>query len=292
MGLLVTGASGQLGGYVLRELAKSSLRVVAWSGARVGSWFGCDVEPVDLADSDRVASAFGQARPTLVIHAGALAAVGECWHDPERARKVNAQGTATLAELAARAGARFLLVSTDLVFDGSRGSYREQDPPSPLSVYGRTKSEAETTVLSSPRNVVARLSLLFGPTVVGRPYFFNEQVQSLRTGKPVTLFKDEWRTPLSLATAARALVRIVHSDYECLLHVGGPERMSRLEMGQRLARYFGADPSAIVAAERDSIPTAEPRPRDTSLDSSRWRELFPDVPWYNWEASLKEMDIR
>jgi len=209
-----------------------------------------------------------------------------------RAQYVNAQATAILAELAEQAGARFLLVSTDLVFDGEKGWYREEDTPSPLSVYGRTKAAAETPVLSIPRSVVVRMSLLFGPSLIGRPYFFDDQVAALREGRPLPLFSDEWRTPLSLATAARALLAIGRSDVRGLLHLGGPERMSRLEMGQRLAVYLGVDASTMVAALRSSMPAGEPRPRDTSLDCSRWRELFSAQPCPNWEQALTEMAIR
>ena len=123
-------------------------------------------------------------------------------------------------------------------------------------------------------------------TLVGRPVFFDEQVAALRQGKTITLFEDEWRTPLSLATAARALLALVPADVRGLLHIGGPERLSRLEMGQRLAAYLGVDPARILAASRESMKAAEPRPRDLSLDSSRWRALFPGEPWLSLEESL------
>ncbi|MCI0681419.1 MAG: sugar nucleotide-binding protein, partial [Gemmataceae bacterium] len=119
--------------------------------------------------------------------------------------------------------------------------------------------------------------------------FFDEQTMALRAGRPVKLFADEWRTPLALATAARALVTVAFSDVTGLLHLGGPERLTRLEMGLRLAARLGADPRLVVAVRRDDIPSPEPRPRDTSLDSSRWRSLFPREPWPSWDESQAEM---
>jgi dTDP-4-dehydrorhamnose reductase len=288
MRLLLTGASGQLGSYVLREIEKCGLDVAAWSGSRAGRLFGVELQPVDLADPDQMATAFRRAAPTVVIHAAAIAAIAECRRDPLRAERVNAAATTLLAELTEQARARLLLVSTDLVFDGEKGWYREQDLPSPLSVYARTKAAAEAPVLALPSGIVLRMSLLFGPSIVGRPYFFDAQVTALREGRPITLFSDEWRTPLSLATAARALLGVVRSDFHGLLHLGGPERMSRLEMGQRLAVHLGADGRGIVAAVRDSVPAAEPRPRDTSLDCSRWRGLFPNQPWPSWQEAMSE----
>jgi dTDP-4-dehydrorhamnose reductase len=289
MRFLVTGASGQLGGYLLREIVKREWPVSAWSGARTGRLFGVELQPVDLSDTGQIRAAFHSAAPTTVISAAAISSMAECRRDPERAQQINTQATALLADLARQAEARFLFVSTDLVFEGEKGWYREQDPPLPLSCYARTKAAAETPVLAVPRSSVVRVSLLFGPSIVGRPYFFDEQVRALRESRPLTLFNDEWRTPLSLATAAQALLAIAQAEVTGILHIGGPERMSRLEMGQRLAAYLQADPSVIVAVPRSGVPAAESRPRDTSLDSSRWRALFPSLPWPSWEQALTEM---
>jgi dTDP-4-dehydrorhamnose reductase len=277
MRILLTGASGQLGSYLRRELQGGDVTV--WNSSR----------EVDLADADAVAAAFSAARPVLVLHAAALATVAECWRAPERAWAVNARGTELLAELADRAGARLLLVSTDLVFNGERGGYREADAVAPLSVYGRSKAAAERATLACRNGVVVRVSLLFGPTLAGRPSFFDQQVRSLRSGEPLTLFRDEWRTPISLPTAAQALVGIARSDHRGLLHLGGPERLSRLEMGQRLARSLGLSDAAIVPATRADAPAPEPRPRDTSLDSSLWRGLFPAAEWPAWDDAMRQV---
>ena len=133
-----------------------------------------------------------------------------------------------------------------------------------------------------------RLSLLYGPSLAGRPNFFGEQVRCLRSGQPISLFKDEWRTPVSFATAAQAVLGIAQSDYAGIIHVGGRERMSRLDMGLRLANHLQVDATAIVAASRETIPAPEPRPRDTSLNSARWRKLFPHHSWPDFEASLAD----
>src|SRR6516225_4949734 len=125
MTLLLTGASGQLGSYMLRELKRGGRDFVAWSGSRNGQHLGVPLLPVDLSDADQVTVAFRQARPSVVVHAAALASVADCLRDPDRARRINVEGSALLAELADKAGARLLCVSTDMVFDGERGGYRE-----------------------------------------------------------------------------------------------------------------------------------------------------------------------
>jgi dTDP-4-dehydrorhamnose reductase len=251
--------------------------------------FGYPLRPVDLADADAVATAFDEAQPDVVVHGAALATVSACQREPARAEQFNAHGSALLAELAEHAKARLLHISTDMVFDGERGGYREDDAVAPLSVYGRTKAAGERAVLAGSRNLVVRVSLLFGPTLIGRPSFFDEQVSALREGRPIPLFHDEWRTPLSLLVAARGLLALAVSDSVGLIHMGGPQRLSRLEMGQRLAAFLHHDPAPIVSAPRLSAPAAEPRPRDLSLDSSRWRRLAPEQSWPAWNDALAEL---
>jgi dTDP-4-dehydrorhamnose reductase len=287
--LLVTGASGNLGAYVVRELQHRGANFALWCGARTGDVLGVPAEPVELADPERIASAFKAARPALIIHAGAVASPAECFRDPTRAVQINVEASAILADGAARAGARLLLISTDLVFDGEQGAYREMDVPRPLSIYGHTKLAAEKAVLLHPRNVVARISLLFGPSLTQRPSFFDEQVSALGERRPCNLFSDEWRTPLGLESAARALIALVYSDFQGTIHVGGPERLSRLEMGLRLARALHRDPSVFAGVSRKSIDSREPRPCDLSLDSTLWKQLFPGEPWPSFEETLGAM---
>ena len=103
------------------------------------------------------------------------------------------------------------------------------------------------------------------------------------------LFADEWRTPLDLATAAKALVALAASDETGIFHVGGPERLSRLEMGQRLARGLGLDARSVRAARRSGVPAPEPRPEDVSLDSSRFRRAFAGLAFPSFEEALRAM---
>jgi dTDP-4-dehydrorhamnose reductase len=251
--------------------------------------FGFRLRPVDLTAPDVVASAFQDARPDVVVHTAALAGVSDCFRDPQRAACINTRGSAILAELAHRAKVPLVHVSTDMVFDGEHAPYREEDAAVPVSVYGRTKAEAERAVLAYPRNTVVRLPLLFGPTQTDQPSFFDQQFLALRKRQRISLFYDEWRTPLSLLVAARALLVLAASGPFGLLHVGGPERLSRLEMGQKLAAFLGCDPGAIEPISRTIIAAAELRQADLSLDSSRWRSLFPHQEWPAWNDALAQL---
>src|SRR5207253_193217 len=108
----------------------------------------------------------------------------------------------------------------------------------------------------------------------------------------ITLFADEWRTPLGLLPAARALHALGRSDFTGTIHLGGPERMSRLEMGQRLARFLGVADTPLVAGQRDSAPGAEPRPQDVSLDSTLWRSRVPQIRVADFESAVAVLAAR
>jgi dTDP-4-dehydrorhamnose reductase len=286
--ILLTGASGQLGSYLLRELRERGASVVAWSGARRGELFGLPFQPVDLRDPNAVTAAFRAARPDIVVHTAALAAVGDCYRDPAAAHAINVEGSVRLAELAADAGARLVYVSTDMVFDGEHAPYREGDPPAPLSVYGRSKACAESALRAFSRTVIIRVSLLYGSSLTDQPTLLDRQRRAILAGEPLTLFDDEWRTPLDLPTAARGLLAIAESDYTGILHLGGPERLARLEMGERLASALGCNANTVAVSRNGGAP-AEPRPCDVSLDSARWRARFSQVDWPRYDEALRAM---
>lgn len=289
MHILLTGASGLLGPYLLKEAAGRGCTFTSWSGSKPASINGCDCQPVDLSRTSDVKNAFTAAKPTHVLHAAARSSLVDCFQHPEQAGKVNAAGTALLTELCHQHGARLLAVSTDLVFDGEKGAYREADQPRPLSVYGQTKLDAERAVLNIAGNLVVRVSWLAGPSLSGRGSFFQQMIDALRTGKPLRLFADEWRTPLGLPTAASALWELLLGDISGLLHLGGPQRLSRYDMGLSLAKHLGMDAAAILPSVRADVPAPEPRPRDVSLDSSCWRSCFPHHPWPTYEETLGQV---
>lgn len=286
--LLITGASGLLGAHLAAELHARGAPFVAWRGVR-GVPFA---RHVDLTDDDAVRRAFDEAAPRAIVHAAAISAAADCARDPARAYAVNVEATARLARLAAASGATFVYVSTDLVFDGEAAPYAEGAARAPLSVYGRTKAEGEDAAREATGARVVRVALLFGRTAGPRQGFFDLQASAILRGEPMTLFDDEWRTPLSLLSAAEGLLAVADAETApALLHLGGPERMSRLEMGRRLAVVLGAPSAHVRAASRLSIP-GEPRARDVSLDSARFRAAFPSFSTGTFEEEVKRIQRR
>ncbi len=293
--ILVTGTSGNLGSYLVRHLrTRPGVRVIPWRGSGAGSASLGSI-PVDLLDPRRVESEFQRAQPSAVIHAAGITTVADCRADRARAFAVNAAATARLAALAFERNCRFVYLSTDLVFDGRAAPYAEEAQPTPWCVYGESKLAGEAAVDGAPAGLalILRLGLLYGPTLIERPAFFDSMLRGMLAGRTPDLFRDEWRTPLPLDAAAEAIVAAVldrrNTDELGLrrrLHVGGPERLSRHDLGLLTARYLGLDPACVRGASRLSRDTPEPRPADTSLVSSRWRAAFPLTRQPSLEAGL------
>lgn len=249
--VLVTGANGFLGGHV-EEVLRDSFTLVTTS-RRGGD------HAVDLRDRAGRRAMLLAARPDFVLHLAAASRMAACEADPDGAHRDNVEVPSELAE---EFGARLLLVSTDLVFDGRCAPYGALDPVSPLSVYGVTKAEGEERVVARGGRV-ARLPLLFGPDEQGRGA--SAMIRSaIAQRRPVSLFANEYRTPLHCHDAARALAALLpRTDLPRLLHVAGPERVSRWEFGRRLCAALALPTEFLHAAEcQDPL-----RPRDVSLTS-------------------------
>ena len=277
MRILVTGASGQLGAYLIDRLDGRGHEVVGWSGSAPCVRRGISLKPVDLLDGEATIRALNAADPDAVIHAAAISAAEAVRLDPARASAINVEATARIAAWCDRRGRRLVFTSTDLVFDGSRPWNREGDPAEPILAYGETKRRAEPAVLTTEKGVVARVSLLFGPSRCGRLYFFNRAIGAIGRGEPQSFFEDEFRTPLDMATAAEILVRLAEGDQVGLFHVAGRERMSRFELMRRAANALGLDPALVLPSRRAETQLPEPRPADVSLDTSRIASAFPDL---------------
>lgn len=277
--VLVTGASGQLGQYVLSELVARGITPSAWSGQKIGQVAGVTLEPVSLLDHSLMQARLESLRPEVIIHAGAMSAADDVRKNPDQGRRINTWATGVLAEWASSNKARLIYTSTDLVFDGSKSMWVEEDAASPLLEYGRTKATAEPYVTATAQGLVARVSLLYGPTITGKPSFFTATLDAIRQGHARSILTDEFRTPLDYRSAAEALCSLAttHRDINGVVHLGGPERISRYELLLRSARRLGLNDSLIQPALASETPMPEPRPRDVSLLTQKMRSVLPEI---------------
>ena len=271
--VLVSGGSGFLGGYLLQRLSRS---YEVYAGFRSGAPPG-SVSPFELELTDKASiDAARPLAPSYVVHNAALTKPDLCEDDPNSAHATNVDGTRLLAEAVQDSCTRFVYCSTDLVFDGARPESAETDAPSPLMVYGRTKLEGEgaARAVLGERVMVVRLALLYGKgrgRSAGRT-FTERMLEEARQGRAVRFFRDQYRSPLYVEDAAAGVESaLTWPEAPAVVHLGGPERISRFEMGVQTLEVFELDRSLAVAVRMEDVPSRVPRPRDVSFDIRRAR---------------------
>ncbi len=278
----VTGAAGLIGNEVVRlarEASNGSTAPVAVRGlARA------DLDLTDFAAVDRL---FAAERPSAVIHCAAMSKSPDCQRDPEAAWRANHEATVHLAALAG--GIPFLLMSTDLVFDGRKGNYAEDDSVNPLSVYAETKVAAEQAVLTNARHLVVRTSLNFGSSPGGRSAFNEEMREAWRSGRTLDLFVDEFRSPIPVSETARILWDLILGRHAGLFHVAGRERLSRVGIGLLVAQWCRREEANLPTPYRAGSLRdyrGAPRSPDTSMDTGKVERLLDlRLPWFSrWMA--------
>jgi dTDP-4-dehydrorhamnose reductase len=247
MRLFLTGGRGYLGSELVRRAHAAGVDVSATWWERPpdglpGAWHRLDVR-----DEQAVVAAASGA--DAIVHTAYRQRGEDAW-------TTNVDGSAAVAR-AAR-GRRLIHLSSDIVFDGARGSYREEDPPAPVNDYGRSKAEGERLVAElHPRATIVRTSLIYGGSHPG------PQERLAREG--TRFFVDEIRSPVRAGDLADAILELLSLDAPGPLHLGGADDVSRYDF----AVLLGADPEQIEAAH-----TTGDRAPNVSLDSSRARALL------------------
>jgi dTDP-4-dehydrorhamnose reductase len=267
--VLVTGAGGLLGGRLATLLAAHGLDVVAaWRRAPPPA--GLHSIVVELADRAALEHALDAEKPDAVVHSAVLSGADECERHPALAEAMNTRVPADLAAACRSRAMRLVGLSTDLVFGGDRAFSDEGTPPAPTSVYGRTKLAGEEALLGTdPSAAVARLPLVVGQGHGLRATASEAVAWALREGRSLRLYDDEHRTPTDAASIAEALLRLLERGGTGRFHLGGPERLSRLALGRRVAAVLGLPLDRIEPGRQADHPGPDRRPPDTSLDSTR-----------------------
>lgn len=269
MKILISGGSGFFG-WNLTEKASASHQVAFSCFRHAVKHKGAVPVELDLRKRDRVFEIVKSFQPEAVIHTAALTDADYCEEHRELAKDINEGGTKNLAEAVEEVKGKLIFCSTDLVFDGSRGHYKETDPVNPLNFYAGTKVRAEEIVREiSSDYLIARVSIIYG---WGSPFshsFTDKLFERLRSGNEAVLFKDQIRSPIHTDNLSEALLEIAINDVKGVLHLAGSERINRYDFGRRFAKTFDLDAGLIVEGSLAKHDLTAKRPKDCSLDASK-----------------------
>ena len=296
--LLVTGASGLLGLNLALRAADLGWDVTGWTGRRSLARVPFKAEQVDLADLEDIPARVAAVAPDLVIHCAALADIDKAEQHPALAEKLNAQEPEALAYVANKNGAQLIHISTDAVFDGLRGDYRETDEPNPINVYARTKLEGERAVLAAyPQAAAARVNF-YGWSPTGQRSLAEFFYTHLRSEQTMNGFTDVFFSPLYVGHLAELLLKMAELRLEGLYHVFCPQATSKYAFGVSVARLFELDESLINPTALQEIQTGTPRSLNLSMNTDKLQaalgETLPSEAeglqafYADWQAGLPD----
>jgi dTDP-4-dehydrorhamnose reductase len=264
---LITGGSGYLGRHLVR------LAVAEWAGPFTYTTFSADPHglpqgaQLDLREGPAVERFVRDFAPDAIIHTAGSNRTPDM-------TAVIVEGTRHIVAAAAAVGARLIHLSTDALFDGTGAPYGERAPPTPLHDYGRAKAAAEAIAVTHPNAVIVRTSLIYGLAEMDNGTAW--MVEALRAGRSVTLFTNQWRSPIWVETLCRACLECVHHPYRGVLNVAGQQAMTRAEFGLRLLDWWGVAERATLSVGPDESGRW---PLDTTLDVSLAGQLLRTPLW-------------
>lgn len=266
--LLVVGGSGLVGSKVA-ALASESFRVVATYREAKPKIPRVEFVPLHKERVEDGIALVRKTKPAVVVDTAAMHNVDRCEEERDLAWQINAGSTGALARVATDVGARYLFVSTDFVFDGAKGQYREQDVPRPVNYYGETKLGGEHAVLAaSADHLVARPSVIYGWDDT-RLNFATWVLTSAREGKSINVVTDWIGSPTFADSLAGAMLQLLKVPDGGLYHLAGSDGMSRYDFAVRLAKAFGLDSTTIKPVHSADLHMKAPRPPDSSLSSAK-----------------------
>lgn len=257
MKIFITGGSGLLGQYLNSELSKHH-KILTQYKSNPGNCLDFDHVKIDLTDSLTLKNVFTDFSPDIVIHTAAIS-------NPQMANiidskivyAVNVKATEQLARLCAIHNTKLVYTSTDLVYAGYRGSMLKEDAKLiPVSLYAETKLMGEIKIKETYDNyIILRTALLYGFGLNHSTNHFHQMYLSLKEGKEVKLFTDQYRTPLSVIDAARLINELLTKNIKTeIINFGGLERVSRYELGEILCDSAGFDKNLLVKITMNDIP--------------------------------------
>lgn len=281
MRVLVTGANGLLGQKLVGLLNAAPGVEVTGTGRgplRLPPFLhpGSGYLSLDITRPDETAGILDRVQPDVVIHTAAMTQVDACELDPATCWQCNVEGTQNLIRGLEGSGCLFIYLSTDFVFDGEAGPYREDDPPHPLNEYGRSKLAAEELVQAeATRWAIVRTVLVYGTAwEPSRSNIVLWVKRNLEAGKPIRVVTDQVRTPTLAEDLAAGVAAVARQRVEGIFHIAGPETMTPYELAIRTARHFGLDESLISPTHAAEFRETGQRPLRTGFSIEKARKML------------------
>lgn len=268
MRILVTGASGLLGlNLALEASQQHEVFGSVYENEILTRSF--KVLQSDLTEPGALEKLVDTCDPEWVINCAALANLEACEANPALAKKLNSELPEKLANYVAKGGARLVHISTDAVFDGTRGNYTEEDKPNPLSVYARSKLDGEQAVQhANPDAVIARVNI-YGWSLSGRRSLAEWFVNNLSAENSIMGFTDVYFCPLHVKHLAKILLLMLERELKGLYHVVSSECCSKFDFGRRLAGLFSLDESLIEPYSVSDSDLTAARSRNLTLKAAK-----------------------
>lgn len=285
MRILVTGASGLLGLNFALAVDGKNHQVTGVANTAPNIRVNFRYLQAELTEPGRIENLLDAEKPDLILHTAALANMEACEANPQLAAEVNGVLPGILAHAASRHDIQMIHISTDAVFDGTKGNYSEIDVPHPLSVYARSKWEGEKAAASAnPQALVARVNF-YGWSMSGTRSLAEFFVNHLAAGKTVKGFTDVLFCPLMVLDLADLLLEAAEKKLHGIYHLVGAQAMSKYEFGSAIARTFGFDPALITPASVYDGGLVAARSLNLSLNTEKiTRALGHPLP--EFEAGL------
>ena len=251
-----------LGSYAAGQAAEKGWETWATYHSHPVELPGVQMMKLDLTDLRRVSKAVRQIQPQVIVHTAAQSKPDWCMQYPREAECANILATCNLVRAAEEVGARFVYVSTDLVFRGGDHAYKSDDQPLPPNYYGMTKLAGESAVAESAVPwAIVRTSVIYGPRKFPHLNSFSDRViESLRAGKTITAFTDQTRCPIPAWNLADVCLEIAERGLTGIFHAVCPEPSTRYDFAVKVAEVFGLDERLIVPTSMADIPAVAFRP--------------------------------
>ena len=245
--------------------------------------------PLDITEEKSVKELVRVIKPDVIINTAAYTDVDGCEKSPELCFRVNVGGVKNLVQAARGVGARVVQLSSDYVFDGREGPYREEDTPNPLGIYGKSKLESEKILQESRISyTIIRTMILYGWAKGVRANFVTWLLDRLKYGEMVRIVDDQEGNPTLADDLARAIKRVLILGRSGVYHMCGRERTSRYRFALKIARFFSLDCALIHPAKTDELDQKAKRPLKSGFILKK-AEGELGHKFMNVEESLKVM---